>query len=371
MNSGPESANTRTLADKLRIIDCDVHPYAKSGLVSLFPYMPRPWKERFIRNRATVAAEARPLRYLHPNGAVSREDARPPDKSPPGSDPKYLVEDLLERQSLDVAILNCIQAGALCSALATTEESIVLASAFNDFFIHEWLTVDSRLRLAMTIPSQDPLASAAEIRRIGGHKQIVAIALPLINTLLGNRYWHPVYEAAQELDLPILMHVTGPDSIYHGVPASAGGIPDSYVERYVTLHQAGESSVNSLVFSGTLQKFPKLKFLFAEYGFLWLLPLLFKMDRIWRELRHDTPWVQKSPIEYVHQHCKFTTQPIDEPKDPRDLDTLIAMMGYDLLCFSTDYPHWDNDMPGTSLRALPKEARAKIFYDNAAEILRL
>jgi uncharacterized protein len=366
-----ESAENRPAAERLRMIDCDVHPYARSGIASLFPYMPSPWKERFLRNRAAVSAEARPLRFLHPNGAVSREDARPPDNSPPGSNPDYLIEDLLDRQSLDVAILNCIQAGSLCSALAGPDESIVLASAFNDLFIDEWLRADGRLRLAITVPSQDPLASAAEIRRVGEHPQVAAIALPLINVLLGNRYWWPIYEAAQDVNLPILMHVTGPDSIYHGVPIAAGGLPESYVERYVTLYQAAESSINSLVFSGTFERFPRLKFLFAEYGFLWVLPLLIRMDRMWRELRHDTPWVKKSPIDYVHQHCKFTTQPIDEPRNPRDLDTLIGMMGYDLLCFSTDYPHWDNDMPGTSLRALPKEARAKIFYDNATDVLRL
>lgn len=48
----------------------------------------------------------------------------------------------------------------------------------------------------------------------------------------------PNYEAAQEAQLPILVHVTGPDSIFYGPPISAGGIPDSYVERYVTLTAA-------------------------------------------------------------------------------------------------------------------------------------
>lgn len=311
------------------------------------------------------------MRFLHPNGGVNRADARPPDNGPAGSDPSFLIKHLIEEQQIDLAVLNCLQGGALCSALAGREESIVLATAFNDFFLEEWVSLDRRLMLAITVPSQDPQAAAAEIRRIGRHSQIAAIALPVINILLGNRYWWPVYEAAQEFGLPILLHVTGPESIYHGVPISAGGIPDGYSERYITLHQAGESSLASLIFGGVFERFPKLKVIFVEYGFLWLLPLLFKMDRVWRELRHDTPWVRKSPIEYVHEHCRFTTQPIDEPQNPRDLDTLIGMLGYDLLCFSTDYPHWDNDMPGMSLRSLPVDVRAKIFYDNASNTLRL
>lgn len=353
------------------VIDCDVHPYAKNGIASVFPYMPEPWKERFLRKRATVNTEARSLKFLHPNGTVGRDDARPPCGGAAGSDPEFMIEDLITKNRIDSVVLNCLQTGSLCSALAGTDESVVLASAFNDFFLHEWLPLDGRLKFAMSVPSQDPQASAAEIRRIGKHPQIVAVSLPLLNILMGNRYWWPIYAVAQEMALPILVHVTGPDSIYYGPPISSGGLPDSYAERYVTLHQAGESSVNSLVFSGTFEKFPHLKFIFVEYGFLWLLPLLWRMDRIWREMRHEVPWVKRSPIEYVHKHCRLTTQPIDEPRDPRDLDKLIALLGFDHLCFSTDYPHWDNDMPGRTLRSLPACERHKIFYENALDSFRM
>jgi predicted TIM-barrel fold metal-dependent hydrolase len=83
------------------------------------------------------------------------------------------------------------------------------------------------------------------------------------------------------------------------------------------------------------------------------------------------PWVKKSPVEYVHEHIRFSTQPIDEPRDPKDLDKLIEIMGYDQLCFSTDYPHWDNDMPGQSLRGLPSAERQKIFWNNAYTTFRM
>jgi predicted TIM-barrel fold metal-dependent hydrolase len=124
------------------------------------------------------------------------------------------------------------------------------------------------------------------------------------------------------------------------------------------------------VISGTFEKFPKLKVLFAEYGFTWLLPLVWRMDRTWRQLRHETPWVKRSPIDYVHDHIRFTTQPLDEPRDPKDLDTLINLMGADHICFSTDYPHWDNDMPDRSLRTLSPADKQKVFFDNAHNTLR-
>jgi len=363
-------AGPDTVRNKYKVIDCDVHPYLKGGMEAIYPYMPEPWVQRLERKRARVGMNALPLKYAHPNGVVVRDDAQPPCGGMGGSDPQFMIEDLLERHGVDAVVLNSLQAGSHCSALAGPDESVVLCSAFNDYHVEKWLKLDNRFKLAMSVPSQDPQRAAAEIRRIGRHPQVVSVSLPLLNILMGNRYYWPIYEAAQEVDLPILVHVTGPDSIFHGVPISAGGIPESYVERYVTLFQAGEASVNSLVFSGTLDRFPRLKFVFVEYGFLWLLPLLWRMDKTWRGLRHEVPWVKKSPIEYVHEHMRFTTQPIDEPKDPKDLDKLIALLGFDQLMFSTDYPHWDNDMPGTVLRTLPAAERAKIFHENAMKAFR-
>lgn len=357
--------------NKMKIIDCDVHPTVNGGLQSVLPYMPEAWSRRFTRKKAGMASIALTMKYQHPNGSAIREDTRMADGAVGGSNPQRVIEELIEPHGIEAVLLNCLQTGAFSAALASTDESIVLASAFNDFFINEWLNADRRLLYAMAVPSLDPAAAAEEVRRIGRHPQIAAVSIALINILMGNRYWWPVYAAAQDIGLPIIVHPTGTDSIYQGTPISAGGIPDSYTERYVTLSQSAESNVNSLVINGTFEKFPQLKVLFAEYGFTWLLPLLWRMDRTWRQLRHETPWVKRSPVDYVHDHIRFTTQPLDEPQNPKDLDVLIGLMGADHLCFSTDYPHWDNDMPEQSLRGLSTSDRQKVFYDNAQKILRL
>jgi len=355
----------------LKVIDCDVHPTVRGGLSAVYPYMPKAWSRRFEQKKASVQSVALTTKYQHPNGAVVREDARDEKGNVGGSDPRVVVSEHINPCNIDFALLNCLQAASLCAALATTDESIILASAFNDFFLKEWLPVDRRLRYALTVASLDPQAGAAEIRRIGQHPQVAAVGLPLINVLMGSRYWWPIYEAACDFGLPIYVHPSGADSIYQGAPMACGGIPDSYFERYVTLCQIAESNVNSLVCCGTFEKFPGLKVMFAELGFTWLLPLLWRMDRTWRQLRHETPWVKKSPIDYVHDHIRFTTQPLDEPENPRHLGQLIEMMGADHLCFSSDYPHWDNDMPNQALRMLGPGDRQKIFYGNAAKILRL
>ena len=39
-----------------------------------------------------------------------------------------------------------------------------------------------------------------------------------------------------------------------------------------------------------------------------------------------------------------------------------------ILLFSTDYPHWDNDMPTQVFTQQPESMRSKIFFENPAEL---
>jgi len=357
---------------RARLIDCDVHPVLQRGYKSLVPYIPRPWHERFVRKGANLPGTSGvPLKFTHPNGAVLREDARAPDGGLAGSDPKFLAADLCDGHGVDLALLNCLEAASVCSAKAGVEESIVLASAYNDYFINEWLPLDQRFLFAMTVPVQDPQAAVAEIKRVGGHKQIAAISLPLVNIQMGNRWYWPIYAAAQEMGLPIFLHVTGIESLLAGSPSITAGSFDSYIDRYLAMPQLAESSVRNLVFNGIFERFPDLKFIFAEFGFLWVPAIVWRMDRMWRSLRHDVPWVLKPPSEYVRERCFFTTQPVDEPENPAHLRAMTDLIGYENICFSSDYPHWDNDMPDATLRYLDAEQRQKVFADNARKVLRL
>jgi predicted TIM-barrel fold metal-dependent hydrolase len=353
------------------IVDCDVHPTVDRGIQTVYAYMPEAWRQRFVRKRCHQIGLQLSIKFTHPNGGIQREDARPPSGRLIASDPAFVATDLMDAHRIGAAVLNSIQSCALCTVLSSVEESIVFAAAFNDFFIDKWLSADSRYRLAIAVPSQDPCAAVAEIERVGKHPQVVAVALPMLNVLLGDRRWWPIYEAARRAELPILLHGSGTEGIFTGAPGLAGGLMDSYVERYLAMTHVAEANIANLIFSGTFEKFSGLKFVFVEFGFLWLLPLMWRMDRAWRHLRHGCPWVKRSPIDYVYEQCRFSTQPMDEPADTDDLDRLVSMIGYDPLCFSSDYPHWDNEMPAHLIGRLPASARRKVFHDNAMQTFRM
>lgn len=355
------------------IIDCDVHPIVPGGLKTLYPYMPEAWCQRLDTKGASVGLSPLSPRTAVPNGGTAiRPDTTPPDGGPGGSSRDHMIEQLIEGQGIQCAVMNSLQAAALAVALAGPDESAVLCSAFNDYFLDEWQVADGGpLRLAMVVPSQVPELAAQEIDRLGSKKGIAAVYMPLINIPMGNRHYHPIYAAAQRHGLPILLHVTGTENVYHGPPVIAGGWPESFVERYVSLSQVGEANLVSLVFSGVLERFPDMQVLFVEFGCSWALPLLWRAEKAWRAVRFDVPWAKKSPFEYVNKHVRFSTQPLDEPDDPTHLKQLIDMLGDHLLCFATDYPHWDNDMPGQSLRMLPEDSRRRIFVENSQKFFRL
>lgn len=351
--------------DLAQVIDADVHPYTPAGLESVMPYMPSAWRKRFELKGASAAVNSLTIRYQHPNGRTTRLDSIPPSGGPGGSDPDYVVQDLLENHSISCAILNALQPAVQASALAGAEESVVLCSAFNDYYISEWLPIDRRFRYAISIPSQEPECAAAEISRLAGVDGVVGASIPMLNILMGNRHYYPIYEAAEAASLPLMLHLTGTEYVYQGGPVPAGGQPGSYAERFVTLPQVGAANLASLIFSGTLERFRSLRVLFVEYGFTWAVPLMWRMDQTWRAMRKETPWVQKPPSEYIRDRIRFTTQPL-EGTEHRDLfRDMVAALGPEVLLFSTDYPHWDNDMPATALRGLSLDDRRGILAGNA------
>ncbi|HVB60010.1 MAG TPA: amidohydrolase family protein [Ktedonobacteraceae bacterium] len=360
-----------------RIIDCDVHPYVKGGLQTLYQYMPTAWKARFegqslaggnSRNRRSDT-ERPANRYENPSPGivrgVFRPDATPPSGESPGTDPAFVIDDLLNRYQLDAAILIPIQ-----SVNAWTDPLLanVFVSAMNDYFIEEWLPLDSRFKLAIGVFPQDPEKSANEIRRHANTKGSVGVYLPLLNILMGNHYYYPIYEAAQECGLPIIIHPTGAEGTYLGAPVLAGGLPGTYFERHVGLTQIAQANLNSLICEGVFERFPALKVVIEEFGFTWAVPLMWRMDMDWKRVRLEAPWVKKLPSQYVFEHVRFTTQPIEEPDNLNDLLAIMQMMhAQETLLFSSDYPHWDADNPTRILTSFNAELKDRIYYQNAVE----
>jgi predicted TIM-barrel fold metal-dependent hydrolase len=158
-----------------------------------------------------------------------------------------------------------------------------------------------------------------------------------------------------------------------GIAAPPGGAgPVTFYIEWHTLGSACSTMAHlvSLLVHGTFERLPGLKVLLIEGGIAWLPGILWRLDTNWRALRSDTPWLERKPSEVAREHVRFSTQPLEHTDGRDDLlwEMLEAAGAPDVLCFASDYPHWDFDDPAFMLKRLPEAWRERVLHDNAAEL---
>ncbi|MGH2458319.1 MAG: amidohydrolase family protein, partial [Chloroflexota bacterium] len=353
---------------KLAVVDTDVH-HGYRDKADLYPYLPRIYQERL----ADFGIGGGGGGYAYNGGKKGRRiDALYPDDPSDNTTSAVNVdkvrEQLLDGCGIAVAVLT---GGAMiypASALTDLDYASAACRAFNDYTIERWLAADSRFRFTMAICTQDPAGAAQEIDRIGDHPGIVGVVMPCgAPRPFGHRFYHPIYEACVRHGLTVALHFGGEGS---GVnpPPTAAGFPSYYVEARQARPSYYQVHLTSFVFEGVFEKFPTLKVAMLEAGFAWVPPHLWKMDADWKGLRYQTPWVKRPPSEYVREHVRFATQPVDEPARPSDVLKIIEWLDDGrLLMFASDHPHWDWDDPAQVLTVLPDELRRRIFVENARD----
>jgi predicted TIM-barrel fold metal-dependent hydrolase len=91
------------------------------------------------------------------------------------------------------------------------------------------------------------------------------------------------------------------------------------------------------------------------------------MDQHYDLYKLESSWVKRWPSEYVREHVRFSTQPLEVGEHPRVLaDFFESVEGMDeILCFSSDYPHISFDDLRYVARMLPSAWKPKVMCDNA------
>ncbi len=365
----------RAEASAYELVDCDVHPIMKRGLSELGPFLSAAQRHRLGidgRRGLTTAGQRetvsipRNMLYVNPAG-VLRGDAHAPDGSAPGADPAYTSEHHLDVHGISRAVLIGGEVLGL-GAMPDPDAAATIAAAYNDWLAATWLAADDRYRGALVVGVQDPQLAAREIRRSAKNERFVGVLLPLTNLLMGQRHHYPIYEAAAELGLPVIVHPNSGEGIFRTSPSLAGASPTYYVEWHSGLSQVFQANLISLICQGVFERFPALKVVITEGGLGWVPDVLWRLDKNVRGLRDEVPWVRRLPSEYVVDHVRFTSQPLPEPRRREHLHVLCDIVHADrTLMFSSDYPHWDFDSPRHALTSLPAGIRDRVRVDNAVE----
>ena len=345
------------------VIDCDIHNEV-SSIEQLMPYMADYWQD-YIRGSAFNSPHAND----YPRGAPTsaRPGSVPPEGGQAGSTLQLVREQALNPWKTEIGILNC---SYRVQSVRQEDLAADLATAANRWQIDEWLAPEPRLRGSLVVPSQAPARAAEEIHRFGGHPQFVQVVIPVRSHIpYGNRYYDPLYAAAVKHDLVVGINFGGAP----GNPPTPVGWPSTYLEEHAGMAQVFQSQVISIIAEGVFDRFPDLRIALIEGGFAWMPSLMWRLDKEWKGLRSNTPWVRHAPSDYLRDNMRLTVQPVGAPPDPSYILQTIEQLESDtMLMFATDYPHWhyDDDSEAWPVN-LPEPLNANIWSENARSFYRL
>lgn len=344
------------------VVDTDVHPMPVSTDV-LKSYAPPDWVDRIWPTGR--AATPLPHFYDTPDAFKSmsmRVDAMPPTGFA-GSDPDFAAQQLLVDAGVSIAMLE-----PMCDHQLPQHEH-VLKSTYNDWLADVWLNENNahgRWRGAISVSAQTPADAGREVERWAGHPYMAEVLMtPQTRGIpFGNPHFDPLYEAAARNGLPVATHLMG-QTPFELIPLYPVGNPAHWHDFFASWPLLYVSHLMSLVFDGAFDRHPDLRVVFVEGGFTWAMPVMSRMDRIWEHRKADLPHVKRRPSEYVREHVRFTTQPVEEVEVETYLEYLDMMDLGDNIMFSTDYPHWSYDSPTWAINRFPADQRDRIMRGNA------
>jgi uncharacterized protein len=176
-----------------------------------------------------------------------------------------------------------------------------------------------------------------------------------------------VYRAMEERGLAIAFH-SGPN---WGEPVFRA------CNRFLSVHALGFSFYNILhctnwVVNGMGERFPKLPVLWVEGGLAWIPFLMQRLDHEYMLRSSECPLLKKKPSDYMRD-MYYSSQPM-EVQDMQALETTFRMINAETqLLYSSDYPHWDFDLPSTiyDLPFLSEKAKHNILGGTAARLFKL
>jgi len=232
---------------------------------------------------------------------------------------------------------------------AKPQDGLETARFFNDHIADTVAKNPQQFIGLGTVPLQDIELSIQEMERCVQELGMPGLEIGSnINGInLGDPRFYPFYKRAEELGCALFIH-----------PWEMMG--EQQMEKYwlpwlVGMPAETSRAICSMIFSGVLQQFPKLRLAFAHGG--GSFPLTIGRIEHGFNVRPDLVAIDNpvNPRDYIG---KFWIDSLVH--DAKALDYIVDLMGADKICLGSDYPFpLGEHRPGSLIESMPFDAQLK------------
>lgn len=257
---------------------------------------------------------------------------------------------------------------------------LACATVYNDAMVEIQRESNERIFPMALVPWWNIDACAAEIRRAHemGLRGIVMCSDPDAVGLpdLGDPAWDSFWDVCGELEMPVNFHIGASQTSFNMFGRAAWqstDLPEKLALGSTALFLENARVLGNLLYSGVLERFPKVKVVSVESGIGWLPFLLESLDYEMHETGANANGKLKMlPSEYFKRQVYgcFWFEKTAPSK-------LIEDIGVENVLFETDFPHptclYPNNREHVTevIGELDPYIRKRVLQDNSAELYRI
>jgi predicted TIM-barrel fold metal-dependent hydrolase len=329
--------------------------------------LPREWRERgpHVEDTPDGSWWVCDGRRIAPSGRKEAGYLSANDHGLRPGQPRTRLEDM-DRDGVRAQVVY----GPTCTHLRITDAALheQVARVYNGWAAEFQREAPDRLVLLADLPSHDPEVARQELGRCAklGHRGAIVSSTVGRGKPLFDEVWDGFWDAAEEIGIPIHVHLSGG---LHSLAMQLGSWRMPAAVAVVPMQL--DETLAGLIFSGTLEKRPHVKFVMGEAGLGWIPYVIERLDH---ELRKYGPKIQDHKIEMLPSEI-FARQVFTTYEDEQLGVELIPRIGAGNVMWASDYPHGDSTWPH-SRKALAEsplaqhgpEVLRKVTCDNAARV---
>jgi uncharacterized protein len=248
-------------------------------------------------------------------------------------------------------------------------------TGYNDAMADVQQAGKGRLYPQVLLPFWDIELTVKELKRC--HEKLGATGFTMTDSpeswglpFLNDPHWDPLWTEAQDRGMPVNFHIGSGviPNMWPGLEQNNRGI----AAVSTMLFMNNMRCLTQLIFSGLLDRFPRLKFVSVESGIGWVPFMLEACEYQMDQNLLDRGGLKLRPREYFQRQI-YASYWFEGKSATRS----IELLGADNVMFETDFPHPTCLYPNVreqiqdSLAGLERSVQRKVLYETAMKVYNL